>query len=102
MSRVTKLSMLASVANPFSDPYFNCQTTSQNSQTVLWYQSPAPIWDRALPIGNGRLGDLYLRTSNWISAWFRIDTRAAGSKQAVQFPQPRMVRLIRCELRSTH
>ena len=27
-----------------------------NPATLLWYKSPAKIWDEALPVGNGRLG----------------------------------------------
>jgi alpha-L-fucosidase 2 len=32
------------------------QAPAQNSHNLLWYKSPAPIWDQALPIANGRLG----------------------------------------------
>lgn len=35
----------------------SCQTTGPKAQDpVLWYKSPAKIWEDALPIGNGRLG----------------------------------------------
>ena len=36
-----------------------CQITraqNANPRELLWYRTPAPIWDNALPIGNGRLG----------------------------------------------
>ena len=37
-----------------------CQAQSANAasgaNSVLWYRQPAPIWDQALPLGNGRLG----------------------------------------------
>jgi alpha-L-fucosidase 2 len=31
---------------------------------VLWYKAPAPIWDDALPIGNGRLGAMVFGGAN--------------------------------------
>jgi alpha-L-fucosidase 2 len=31
---------------------------------VLWYQTPAPVWDSALPIGNGRLGAMVFGGAN--------------------------------------
>ena len=27
-----------------------------NPSTLLWYKSPASVWEEALPVGNGRLG----------------------------------------------
>ena len=29
---------------------------SFNTETVLWYETPAKTWEEALPVGNGRLG----------------------------------------------
>jgi len=31
-------------------------SSSQNSQSFIWYEKPARDWNEALPIGNGRLG----------------------------------------------
>lgn len=31
---------------------------------VLWYKAPAPIWDHALPVGNGRLGAMVFGGAN--------------------------------------
>ena len=31
---------------------------------VLWYKTPAPIWDHALPVGNGRLGAMVFGGAN--------------------------------------
>ena len=31
---------------------------------VLWYRQPAPVWDNALPIGNGRLGAMVFGGAN--------------------------------------
>lgn len=35
-----------------------------NSREVLWYRTPAPVWDNALPIGNGRLGAMVFGGAN--------------------------------------
>jgi alpha-L-fucosidase 2 len=32
------------------------ETTDRNRDVILWYDQPAPDWNHALPIGNGRLG----------------------------------------------
>jgi len=32
--------------------------------SVLWYRQPAPIWDHALPLGNGRLGAMVFGGAN--------------------------------------
>jgi alpha-L-fucosidase 2 len=34
------------------------------TRQVLWYRSPAPIWDHALPVGNGRLGAMVFGGAN--------------------------------------
>ncbi|MDE1160594.1 MAG: glycoside hydrolase family 95 protein [Acidobacteriaceae bacterium] len=34
------------------------------TQDVLWYRAPAPIWDHALPVGNGRLGAMVFGGAN--------------------------------------
>jgi alpha-L-fucosidase 2 len=35
-----------------------------NSRELLWYRTPAPVWDGALPIGNGRLGAMVFGGAN--------------------------------------
>ena len=32
------------------------QNKEQNSDYLIWYKTPAKVWEEALPIGNGRLG----------------------------------------------
>ena len=36
----------------------------RDSREVLWYRTPAPIWDHALPVGNGRLGAMVFGGAN--------------------------------------
>ena len=31
-------------------------TKNFDPSTLLWYKSPASVWEEALPVGNGRLG----------------------------------------------
>lgn len=40
------------------------QSTPSDAQEVLWYSTPAPVWDHALPIGNGRLGAMIFGGTN--------------------------------------
>ena len=40
------------------------QQPASNSREVLWYETPAAIWDNALPIGNGRLGAMVFGGAN--------------------------------------
>src|ERR1017187_8719704 len=40
------------------------QTAAQSSRDVLWYRSPAPLWNQALPVGNGRLGAMVFGGAN--------------------------------------
>ena len=35
-----------------------------SGRDVLWYGAPAPIWDNALPVGNGRLGAMVFGGAN--------------------------------------
>jgi len=37
---------------------------SVKPREMLWYRSPAPVWDNALPIGNGRLGAMVFGGAN--------------------------------------
>lgn len=38
--------------------------SAQAGPHTLWYRQPAPIWDHALPIGNGRLGAMVFGGAN--------------------------------------
>ncbi len=43
-----------------------------NPREVLWYRTPAPVWDNALPIGNGRLGAMVFGGANAGSNIYRF------------------------------
>ena len=42
----------------------NVQAEAPKPVEVLWYRTPAPIWDEALPVGNGRLGAMVFGGAN--------------------------------------
>ena len=64
MNRIAKLSVPAGIAFLLAHVGLWGQTPAQGSHAVLWYRSPAPIWDRALPVGNGRLGVMVFGGAN--------------------------------------
>ena len=44
--------------------YSHAQAPAPAVRQMLWYRSPAPIWDHALPVGNGRLGAMVFGGAN--------------------------------------
>jgi alpha-L-fucosidase 2 len=42
----------------------HAQRATTKRSEVLWYRTPSPIWDNALPIGNGRLGAMVFGGAN--------------------------------------
>ena len=63
MIRIAGPIILAGVSILLGDSVLAAQTGNPRQQ-VLWYRSPAPIWDHALPVGNGRLGAMIFGGSN--------------------------------------
>jgi alpha-L-fucosidase 2 len=55
MNLTTKLILIAGVS---------AAGLAGQSKTVLWYCAPAPVWDDALPVGNGRLGAMVFGGAN--------------------------------------
>jgi alpha-L-fucosidase 2 len=64
MIRITKLIALAGILVLLGHSDLRVQATSESTNQVLWYRSPAPIWDHALPVGNGRLGAMVFGGAN--------------------------------------
>ncbi len=63
MFRTNAILLLGSVL-VFAAPCFLNAQFAPPSSAVLWYRAPAPIWDDALPIGNGRLGAMVFGGAN--------------------------------------
>lgn len=61
MRRNNAAAVLAAHALLLVCPHLAAQ---QQPNEVLWYRQPAPIWDHALPIGNGRLGAMVFGGAN--------------------------------------
>jgi alpha-L-fucosidase 2 len=64
MIRITKLFAIAGLLIPAGLTGFVTQAQTPNPREVLWYRTPAPVWDNALPIGNGRLGAMVFGGAN--------------------------------------
>jgi alpha-L-fucosidase 2 len=64
MIRTSKLLALAGVSILLGHSDLRGQSASQSSHQILWYKTPAPIWDHALPVGNGRLGAMVFGGAN--------------------------------------
>ncbi len=64
MIRISKLLALAGISILLSHSDLRGQAASQSSREMLWYRTPAPIWDHALPVGNGRLGAMVFGGAN--------------------------------------
>jgi alpha-L-fucosidase 2 len=64
MIRITRLIALIGLSILLGHSHLFGQDKTQSTREVLWYRSPAPIWDHALPIGNGRLGAMVFGGAN--------------------------------------
>ena len=59
--------------------------TPPSRESVLWYRQPAPIWEHALPIGNGRLGAMVFGGATYES---KIDGSVESVGEALAFLNP--------------
>jgi len=64
MIRISKLFLFACIASVLAHTCLLGQAAPQSSHAVLWYRTASPIWDRALPVGNGRLGAMVFGGAN--------------------------------------
>jgi alpha-L-fucosidase 2 len=63
-NRFVILGALAGITILFAHSDLLGQAAAQSSHDVLWYRSPAPLWNQALPVGNGRLGAMVFGGAN--------------------------------------
>src|ERR1700738_2619927 len=56
MTRIAKLVTIAGLVLLQANCGLAAWAQTPDSREVLGYRTPAPVWDHALPIGNGRLG----------------------------------------------
>ena len=64
MFRITRLLAFAGVSILIANTLVRGQAPAPATRRVLWYRSPAPVWDHALPVGNGRLGAMVFGGAN--------------------------------------
>ena len=64
MHRIISLSAHAGILALLAHSGLKAQSISQGAHAALWYRTPAPIWDDALPIGNGRFGAMVFGGAN--------------------------------------
>jgi alpha-L-fucosidase 2 len=64
MMRLTKVFAIAVFLLPAGFGGNTARAQTAHSRAVLWYRTPAPVWDNALPIGNGRLGAMVFGGAN--------------------------------------
>ena len=63
MCRVLACVLLVSIA-AVSSGQTGIPAPPYETSSLLWYRQPAPIWDHALPVGNGRLGAMAFGGAN--------------------------------------
>jgi alpha-L-fucosidase 2 len=64
MNRFVLLGALAGFTILLAHSDLRGQAAAQSSGDVLWYRSPAPLWNQAVPVGNGRLGAMVFGGAN--------------------------------------
>ena len=64
MIRISRVAALVAVSILMGSTSVGAQSPTVKNREILWYKSPAPIWDHALPVGNGRLGAMVFGGAN--------------------------------------
>jgi alpha-L-fucosidase 2 len=64
MMKITSLFAAASFSALAGLTSMTLRAQTSETRQVLWYRTPAPVWDHALPIGNGRLGAMVFGGAN--------------------------------------
>jgi alpha-L-fucosidase 2 len=84
MTRITKLLATAALSILVGLTGLAARAQNANAREVLWYRTPTPVWDRALPIGNGRLGTMEHLQLNESTLWngSRTDRLNPHAKEA--------------------
>jgi alpha-L-fucosidase 2 len=67
-------------------PAFEARSQPHDSPHVLWYRQPAPQWDHAMPIGNGRLGAMIFGNVNRERIQLNENTLWMGARQVRDNP----------------
>jgi alpha-L-fucosidase 2 len=62
--RISWLVAFAAVCDLMGHSPLLAQAPTSTTRQTLWYRSPAPSWDHALPVGNGRLGAMVFGGAN--------------------------------------
>ena len=64
MTRTLMLTVLVGAVVFLEQPGLIAQAPTASANQMLWYKAPAPVWDDALPVGNGRLGAMVFGGAN--------------------------------------
>jgi alpha-L-fucosidase 2 len=64
MIRILGFAALVAVSVLMAQTIVSAQAPTARTGGILWYKSPAPIWDHVLPVGNGRLGAIVFGGAN--------------------------------------
>jgi alpha-L-fucosidase 2 len=61
--------------------------STQKNPMTLWWKTPAPQWDQAMPVGNGRLGAMVFGQTAKERIQLNEDTLWAGGKRQTDNPE---------------
>jgi alpha-L-fucosidase 2 len=64
MNLITKLTAIAGFLLLPAQSSLIASAQTAPLREVLWFRTPAAVWDHALPVGNGRLGAMVFGGAN--------------------------------------